>query len=117
MRKILIAALVIIIVGAGAILYHQSQTPEKQILGQWTGSYEIGSFDFKEDGTVSISFTILTTEGTYVLDTKNSVITIKYMVLGFENTKKFDYVLDKDLLTLQDQTLKNIKLIYHRADK
>ncbi|NLO46190.1 MAG: hypothetical protein GX107_06825 [Clostridiales bacterium] len=117
MKKLLIAALVIVIGGVGIIWYMQCQKPENQIVGQWKGSYEIGSFDFKKDGAVTVGFVGLSADGEYEIDSDNSVISITYTLLGISYTKKYDFVLEKNKLTLTDHTFSNIKLYYSREEK
>ncbi len=117
MRKLLIAALVIAIAVAAVVLYKQSQTPERQILGKWTGSYEIGSFNFKDDGTVTISFSNLSSEGSYDLNSETSVLSISYKLLGISYTKHYIFALNENMLTLTDETFSNIKLVYYKAAK
>lgn len=117
MKKFLIAAIVIVIAGVGVMYYLQSQKPEKQIIGQWTGTYEIGSFDFRDDGTVTVGFASLSAEGEYTVDSENSVLSIKYSLLGVSYTKKYDFILEKNRLTLTDQLFAGYKLYYNKADQ
>lgn len=115
MKKMLIALVAIVVVAAGAVYYLQTQKPEHQILGRWEGTYEIGSFDFKDDGTVTIGFAGLSSEGEYSLDSEHSVLSIEYKLLGISYTKAYDYVLEKDILELTDRTLTSVKLTYDRV--
>ncbi len=115
MKKYLIAALVIVIAGASILCYVQSKKPENQIIGQWTGKYEIGSFDFRKDGTVTIGFASLSAEGEYKMDTENSILSIKYTLLGISYTKNYNFSIEEDMLTLTDQLFTGYKLYYNRV--
>ncbi len=116
MKKVLIAILVVAIIATGGILiYMKSQSPEKQILGKWEGSHEIGSFEFKEDGAVTIGISKLSADGTYSINKDTSELSITYSLLGISYTRTYDFLLEDNVLTLTDQTLTNVQLVYSRV--
>ncbi|MCR5484584.1 MAG: hypothetical protein K6F09_03225 [Clostridiales bacterium] len=118
MKKVIALIIAIVVVagaGVGVFLYLQSQTPEKQILGKWKGDYEIGTFEFKKDGIVTLGISNVSTDGEYEVDSENMVLSITYSVLGISYTRSYDFTIEDDKLSITDQTLTSVTLNYNRV--
>ena len=96
-----------------------ADTFAEDIIGSWTGKYQISGITFKEDGKTSLNMLGVALDGTYSdsydLETKTHTLTLKYKtVLGLSVERSYEAKLDGDKLRLTDTQLDSVELRYTR---
>lgn len=98
-----------------------ADTFAQDIVGTWTGKYQISGITFKEDGTTSLTMLGVALDGTYDdsfdLETEKHTLTLKYnTILGISVERKFEARLDEDKLRLTDVEHDMVELRYTREN-
>lgn len=110
MKKLISLVLVVAVIAvAGYFVYDLYLSPEataeRNLMGKWVGSYEIGGFTFEEDGVVRINVGKISTDGTYTVDFETGDISITYSALGLSYEKDYSFDVTESTLKLTDKTL------------
>lgn len=98
-----------------------ADTFAQDIVGTWTGKYQISGITFKEDGTTSLTMLGVALDGTYEdsfdLETEKHTLTLKYStILGISVERKYEAKLDGDKLRLTDVEHDMVELRYTREN-
>ncbi len=118
MKKLIGFILVIAIAVGGYFAYttyfSPEATAERNLMGEWVGSYEIGSIVFEEEGVIKLKVGNISTDGSYTADYETGKISFTYSILGFSYEKEYDFEVTETSLTLTDNKL-DITLNYTKV--
>lgn len=97
-----------------------ADTFSQDIIGSWTGKYQISGITFMEDGKTSLTMLGVALDGTYSdkydIETEKHTLTLKYKtVLGLSVERSYFAKLDGDKLKLTDTQLDSVELRYTRS--
>lgn len=110
MKKLIGIILVLAIVAVGGYYAYDTYlspeaVAEKNLMGEWVGSYEIGGFTFKEEGALSINVLGTSAEGKYTADFETGEMSITYTLLGLSHERSYTFEVTESTLTLTDTKL------------
>ena len=119
MKKLIAILLVIAVAaGVGTVVYMRYTSVDNRILGKWEGSNEIGSLEFKKDGVVVVGLLSAAVDGTYIInseDKDNMTLSLTYKTGGISFTRDYNLTLVDNVLTLVDDSLIKVTLVYNRV--
>lgn len=109
MKKVIGLVLVLAIIATAGyfaydLYFSPEATAERNLMGEWIGSYEIGGFTFEEEGNVKINIKSVSTDGKYTANFETGEISITYTLLGLSYEKDYTFEVTETSLKLTDKT-------------
>lgn len=109
MKKVIGFILVLAIVATAGyfaydLYFSPEATAERNLMGEWVGSNEIGGLEFGEEGNVKISIKSVSTDGKYTANFETGELSITYSLLGLSYEMDYIFEVTETTLTLTDKT-------------
>ena len=118
MKKFISAIAIVLVIALAAVTFVACSLPKsqsKQLIAKWSDSNNLSGYEFKEDGTVEITYVNFTIPilnqkfngsitGVYSTNKADDVntVTLTYTILTKSITKTYNYVVNGSSLTMTD---------------